>query len=869
METSLYRYIWKHSKRQQIIILIVTVCSFPLLYYSLDLPKQIVNQALQGTDWPQPIPVLGMQLDQIPYLLTLCFAFLGLVIINNAIKYWLNTTKNQLGERMLRRMRFELYQRVLRFRLPRFRQVSQGEIIPMVTSEVEPLGGYIGDAIALPAFQGGTLIVYLYFIFAQDVLLGAAAIALYPVQMWIIPKLQAKVNKLAREKVLNIRRMADRIGETISGVREVHANDTSAWHQADIADRLYTNYVIRYRGFQLRFLIKFINNFINQLTPFFFYSIGGYLVIKGDLSFGALVAVLAAYKDLAGPWKELLAFYQERADVEIKYQTVVENFDVSDVKPLPLLVDNADGEARLTGDIVLKSVNYAGAGHPITDITADIEDGATAALVGDDTDGRGELMELIAGLIVADAGSITIGGRDVDQLPEAVLGRSIAYVGPNPYVFSETIRGNLTYGLRHRPFTGDDWPDTPLAKRMFDEAELTANTSYPMLAQWNDLAEAQVESVAELDDRGLELLDKVGLGDDAFRLGLSAVIDPKDPGAPVAELIAARKKVAERILSDAQVADLVELWNVERLNQSATLAENVLFALPSDATVSMADLASDPLVVRFLEEAGIADEFLDMGIEIARTMIDLFAQLSGEGSLLAEFSFITPDELPIYDVLIKRIDKQGLRRLSKAERADLTGLAFELVPARHRLDILNDEREKKIIEARPVFRKLLDAHQHAHFVPFDQELLIAPLSVEDNVLFGKSRVDRRGSQEKIDRIIRDVIVEMGLQGQIQRAGLDYNVGVAGSRLSPGQRQRIAVVRALMKRPNIAIFDGVFASSSDPLLKVVREELGNATFIVGIELLEGAKGFDTVLAMRNGRLAAHGTYDEVAAVLGTD
>jgi putative ABC transport system ATP-binding protein len=866
MDSSLFRYIWKNSKRQQIIILLVTFCSFPLIYYSLDLPKQIINQALQGTDWPQPVPVVGIELDQIPYLLTLCFLFLGLVIVNNGIKFWLNTAKNLLGERMLRRLRYELYQRVLRFRLPRFRQVSQGEIIPMITSEVDPLGNYIGDAIALPVFQGGTLLVYLYFIFAQDVLLGAAAIALYPVQMWIIPWLQAKVNKLARDRVLNIRRMADRIGETISGVREIHANDTSAWHMADIADRLYLNFEIRYVGFQLRFLIKFINNFINQLTPFFFYSIGGYLVIKGQLSFGALVAVLAAYKDLAGPWKELLDFYQARADVEIKYQTVVENFDVPDVKPLELIVDDAEGVPELKGDIEFKSVGYVGAGLPIADVTATIPEGATVAVVGEDVDGRADILELMAGLVVATSGDVKIGGRDLDTLPEAVLGRSIAYVGPNPYVFSETIRGNLTYGLRHRPTLPEGWPDTAEAKRRYEEAKTTANTFFPMDMPWNDLAEAQVSSLEELDENSLALLEKVGLGDDAFRLGLSARIDPKAPGAPVEELIAARKKAAERILSDSQAADLVELWKAEKLNPSATLAENVLFALPADPTVSMGDLVTDPLVAKFLDSAGIADEFLQMGVEIARTMVELFAQLSGEGSLLAEFSFITPDELPIYDRLIKRIDKQGIGKLSKSERSDLMGLAFELVPARHRLDILNDDRERKIIEARPAFRALIDAEGDDRFVPFDPELLIPPLSIEDNVLFGKPRVDRRGSRERVDKIIRDVIVDMGLQGQIQRAGLDYNVGVAGSRLSPAQRQRIAVVRALLKRPNVAIFDGIFSTSNDPLLKIVREELPQATLVVGFENPEAASEIETKLVLKNGRLIDSNTYEETGKTI---
>lgn len=870
MEQSLFRFIWKHSKRQQVIILLVTVLSFPILYYSLELPKLIVNQALQGTDWPQPLPFVGLEMQQVPYLLALCFAFLALVIINNGIKFWLNTAKNLLGERMLRRLRYDLYLRVLRFRLPRFRQVSQGEIIPMITSEVEPLGNYIGDAIALPAFQGGTLCVYLYFIFAQDVLLGTAAIALYPLQMWIIPKLQAKVNRLARERVINVRRMADRIGETISGVREVHANDAAMWHLADLSDRLYTNFDIRYRGFQLRFLIKFLNNFINQLTPFFFYSIGGYLVIKGELSFGALVAVLAAYKDLAGPWKELLDFYQARADVEIKYQTVVENFDVPDVRPAELIVADAAPGDRLSGDIELKGVSYTAGGQPLTDIAFDIPAGTLAAVVGDDTDGRSEVLELMAGLAVPASGHVRIGGRDLDTQPEAVLGRSIAYVGPNPYVFTETIRGNLTYGLRHRPVLPEGWPTTPLDARKKMEAENTGNTWMPIGVPWDDLSEAGLDSPAEIDDRGLQLMELVGLADDAFRLGLSARIDPSAPDAPVAELIAARKRAADRIAADPQAADLVELWDAGRLNNSATLAENVLFALPSDPSIKMGQLPGDPLVAKFLEESGLLEEFVGMGVEIARTMVELFAQLSGEGSLLAEYSFITPDDLPLYDRLLKRIEKQGLAKIPKAERANLIGLAFELVPARHRLDVLNEDRISRIVGARPRFRKMIDEQGNGKFVPFDPELLIAPLSVEDNVLFGKSRVDRRGSRERVDRIIRGVIEEMGLQHRVQRAGLDFSVGVAGSRLSPGQRQRIALVRALMKRPAIAILDDVGPLSQDSgMLAAVRSELADCTLVVGLETIEAAREFEKVILLRSGRVAMVGTFEEVSAAgLGT-
>jgi ABC-type bacteriocin/lantibiotic exporter with double-glycine peptidase domain len=61
-------------------------------------------------------------------------------------------------------------------------------------------------------------------------------------------------------------------------------------------------------------------NFLNNLIPFFFYLIGGYLVIQGDITFGALVAVLAAHKDFSAPLRELLMYYQIAEDVRVRYR---------------------------------------------------------------------------------------------------------------------------------------------------------------------------------------------------------------------------------------------------------------------------------------------------------------------------------------------------------------------------------------------------------------------------------------------------------------------------------------------------------------------------------------------------------------------
>ena len=48
MDKSLFRYIWRHSRREQLVILAVVLASLPFYFLSLDLPRKIVNEAIQG-----------------------------------------------------------------------------------------------------------------------------------------------------------------------------------------------------------------------------------------------------------------------------------------------------------------------------------------------------------------------------------------------------------------------------------------------------------------------------------------------------------------------------------------------------------------------------------------------------------------------------------------------------------------------------------------------------------------------------------------------------------------------------------------------------------------------------------------------------
>ena len=474
MEPSLYKYILTHSKRDQILLILLSLASLPLVYITLELPKKIIN-LLEGMDLPDNL--FGYELDRLEFLMLLSFAFLFVVLLSGGLKYLLNVYRGSLGERVLRRFRYELFGRVLRFPMPHFKRVSSGELIPMITAETEPLGEFIGESFTLPVFQGGTLLTYLFFIFQQDLYLGLAAIALYPFQLYVIPRLQRRVNELSKERVATARNLSGRIGETVSGIADVHANDTTQYERAHIGQRLGRIYLIRFDIYKRKFFIKFLNNFIAQLTPFFFYSVGGYFVLRGDLSIGSMVAVLVAYKDLSGPWKELLRYYQRKEDMKVKYTQVIQQFDPHNLIEEEVLERRPDSLELPEREIHASNLRYSEDGlyFSIDGASFKLPIDRHCAAVGLGNSGKDELAGLVSRLLNPVSGSLTIGETRMQDLPEAITGTRFGYVGPASFMFNGSVFDNLCYALKHRPIRGEDGSDD---KQLEHERQLAMSPAY-------------------------------------------------------------------------------------------------------------------------------------------------------------------------------------------------------------------------------------------------------------------------------------------------------------------------------------------------------------------------------------------------------
>ena len=262
------------------------------------------------------------------------------------------------------------------------------------------------------------------------------------------------------------------------------------------------------------------------MTPFFFYSIGGYLVIRGELSFGALVAVLAAYKDLSDPWKELLNYYQVKEDARVKYDLLVETFQPAGMLAEEKLSGVAVVKRPLLGELVAANVDLSeedeGDGVFAGNLSMRVPLPQSVALLGDHGSGKERFATILTGISTPRTGSVNINGVDVTQAPESVTGRRTSYVGQEANLRAGTVRENLYYSLKHCPVTPEEYDEEQqlVVEKKRHDSRLAGNSDADLNADWIDYEAIGVENSAALTGRALEVLGIAEMDTDIYQFGL-------------------------------------------------------------------------------------------------------------------------------------------------------------------------------------------------------------------------------------------------------------------------------------------------------------------------------------------------------------
>lgn len=893
MDKGLTHYIWTHTRKQQLFILLIVALSMIPYFMSFDLPKQIVNGPIQGQGFEgeaatqtfmrleYSLPYFGnvvffpgLELNRLQMLMALSLVFLALVVVNGLFKLYINTYKGRLGERLLRRIRFELVDRVLRFPPAQFKRMKSAEIASMVKDEVEPLGGFTGDAFVAPALLGGQAATALFFIFVQNIYLGLIAGIIVAVQAVLIPRMRRRLLVLGRERQLTARELAGRVSEIVEGIGTIHAYDTSNLERADVASRLGRIFKIRYDLYQWKFLVKFINNFLASVTPFLFYSIGGYLALQGRLDIGQLVAVIAAYKDLPGPLKELIDWDQARQDVQVKYTQVVEQFKVDQLIDPGLQAVSLDEPKPIDGPIAAVNLSLAddSGARTLEHLSVQFSPGEFAAIIGGAAAGGDALAEAIGRVVWPESGRITVGKADLHDLPESVTGRRITYVASDAYFFFGSLRDNLLYGLKHAPLRDPDYDDgyKDLRKWEIEEARLAGNPDHDVHGDWIDYAAAGATGPDDLYHSVATALDSVFLTKDILELALRSNVEPAAHPELTAHIVSLRQTLREE-LDKAGLSNLVVPFELDRYNVEATVGENLLFGTAIGEQFIGRGIGRNAYFREVVGRNGLDRILYTMGYEIAENAVELFAGLPPDHPFFQQLTFMTPEDIPMYQQLLQRLKGKDFAETTDDDKHNIIRLSFAYIEPRHRFGLLTDELMAKIVETRRQFHDGLPEEMRSAIELYDPADYTASASILDNVLFGRVSHRHADGPERVRSMVISLLGEPGLYDQVLSIGLEFNLGPGGRRLTQVQRQKLNLARALLRGSDFYVFNRPLPALDSRtqeqicqnVLKLIRDNREGAAIIWVLSNTSLTDHFDRVLIFDKGRLVGDGKHEELA------
>lgn len=137
----------------------------------------------------------------------------------------------------------------------------------------------------------------------------------------------------------------------------------------------------------------------------------------------------------------------------------------------------------------------------------------------------------------------------------------------------------------------------------------------------------------------------------------------------------------------------------------------------------------------------------------------------------------------------------------------------------------------------------------------------------NNIFFGRIISTRLEDQERINQAVVHLLIEEDCLEAVTELGLHYNVGSEGVRLSGGQRQKLAIARVILKRPNFLIFDeatSALDNNSQNRIEKLRATKwqGKLTLIAVVHRLDIIDSYDKIAVMKAGRLVEFGSYPDL-------
>lgn len=371
-------------------------------------------------------------------------AALGLNIIRNVFQYFGSYSMTSVGQKIVARIRADLFTRIQFLPLPVFDRWPRGQIYTRFDNDTNLM---VLGVSSLPLLSSAvlTLAGALIAMFYYDWVLTFFLMAVAPLVTFSVVRFSSVVRKVTQQSLNKVSDINTALQESLDSMRVIKAFAREPYEVRRFNDR---NDAYLGASMKLSQIVLTQVPVIDFLVTIGLLALAGfsfYELVIGRKTPGQLAAFLTLAVAASNPINQLANYF---ADLTRALVAAGRIFEVLD---LPVEVPDAPGARRLTnvrGAVEFKDVHfgYDERTEVLRGISALVEPGEVIALVGPSGAGKTTLVNLIPRFYSPTKGQVLIDGQDIAEVTLVSLRQSLAVVPQDPHLFSDTVEHNIRYG---------------------------------------------------------------------------------------------------------------------------------------------------------------------------------------------------------------------------------------------------------------------------------------------------------------------------------------------------------------------------------------------------------------------------------------
>jgi ATP-binding cassette, subfamily B, multidrug efflux pump len=377
----------------------------------------------------------------------LTFAIVGFfiaILVNYGASYVQETVVGSVAEEVLFDIRKAMFVHLQRVSLSFMDKTEVGRLMSRLQGDVNSMQEFLETSVLSVgdiALLFGIIIVML----CLDVRLGLLTLSVMPilfvVRLFWLPR--ARVAFMAAHETNSVTNGA--LAEAIHGVRAVQGMDRQRVNFNLFDDKAHANLRTHLTAAKYAQVMVPIVDTLTGMAMAVVIVVGGSMVLSSRLDVGVMVAFLFYIQRFFDPIRSLTMQYSVMQRAMASGQRLTEVLDVPvDIEDAP---DAKVLPADMDGSVEFRDVVFGyNPEHPVLkNVSFRVNPGETVALVGPTGSGKSSSMALIHRFYDVQQGQVLVGGHDVRALTQDSLGRQIAMVLQEPFLFTGSVFENIRY----------------------------------------------------------------------------------------------------------------------------------------------------------------------------------------------------------------------------------------------------------------------------------------------------------------------------------------------------------------------------------------------------------------------------------------